>query len=62
MIVIDPACCETCGTCVGVCPVDAIIIEGDSIRVDSGRCIACLACIRICPVGAAAEEECVRCG
>ena len=56
MIVIDPALCETCGTCVGVCPADAVIIECDSIRIDSERCVSCLACVRICPVGAPEED------
>ncbi len=57
MIRIDGALCELCGTCVGVCPVDAIIIEGTVIRIEPGRCIECLACVSICPVGAPSSGE-----
>ena len=56
MIMIDPILCDVCGTCVGVCPADAVIIEGDTVRIDHGRCVSCLACIVICPVGAPREE------
>ena len=54
MIRIDAARCELCGTCVGVCAADAVIIEGTGISIDDGRCVECLACVRICPVGAPA--------
>lgn len=53
---IDPILCDVCGTCVGVCPADAVIIEGDRVRIDHGRCVSCLACLVICPVGAPREE------
>jgi L-aspartate semialdehyde sulfurtransferase ferredoxin len=55
MIVIERIRCEVCGTCVGVCPADAIIIEGKNIFVDKERCITCLACVQVCPVGAVEE-------
>ncbi len=55
MIRIDGALCELCGICVGVCPADAVIIEGTVIRVDAERCIECLACVLICPVGASSS-------
>ncbi|MDP2982668.1 MAG: 4Fe-4S binding protein [Candidatus Latescibacter sp.] len=52
MIVIERKRCEVCGTCVGVCPADAIIIEGPDICIDMERCISCQACVQVCPVGA----------
>jgi len=52
MILIDGARCELCGTCMGVCPVDAIMIRGNVIGIERERCIECLACTFICPVGA----------
>lgn len=55
MIRIDAALCELCGTCVGICPADAVVIEGTHISIDDGRCVECLACVRICPVGAPRE-------
>ncbi len=56
MIVIERKLCEVCGTCVGVCSADAIIIEGADISIDTERCIECQACVQVCPVGAAEEE------
>jgi ferredoxin len=56
MITIDPVLCDLCGTCVGVCPADAVIIKGTDISIDPGRCVECLACVRVCPVGAPGEE------
>jgi len=42
--------CIGCGTCVKVCPVNAISPEKGS--VDTGRCIACLGCVNNCPAEA----------
>jgi L-aspartate semialdehyde sulfurtransferase ferredoxin len=57
MIRIDGSLCELCGTCVGVCPVDAIVIEGTDIRVNGSRCIMCMGCVKICPVGAPEDDR-----
>ena len=43
--------CDACGTCVGVCPVDALAIEFRRLVVYSENCIDCRACERVCPVG-----------
>jgi ferredoxin len=56
MMKIEKNFCEICGTCVGVCPSDAIIIEGKDIRIDNEKCISCMACVKVCPVGAVKEE------
>ena len=56
MIRIDRVTCDVCGTCVGVCPVDAIAIEGEMVRIAHDQCTSCLSCVQICPAGAAAEE------
>lgn len=40
--------CVQCGTCAGVCPVDAIDPE-DSRNIDQEKCITCCACIKNCP-------------
>ncbi|MFA6472895.1 MAG: 4Fe-4S binding protein [Candidatus Latescibacterota bacterium] len=56
MMRIESSLCEVCGTCVGVCPADAIIIEGRNIRIDTERCILCSACVQVCPVSAVKEE------
>jgi len=56
MIIIDQQLCDLCGTCVGVCPVDAIIIEKQEITVKSDICISCSACVHVCPVDALSED------
>jgi len=43
----NPAACNVCGTCVGNCPMDAIIL--DPIPQISEDCIRCLMCVRSCP-------------
>lgn len=56
MIIINQQLCDFCGTCVGVCPVDAIIIEKQKITVKSDICISCSACVNVCPVDALSED------
>ena len=52
MIIINQQLCDLCGTCVGVCPVDAIIIEKQGITIKSDICTSCSACVDVCPVDA----------
>jgi ferredoxin len=51
MIDIDLFLCDKCGTCISVCPVDAILLE-DLLKIDSEKCISCGKCIKVCPSGA----------
>jgi Fe-S-cluster-containing hydrogenase component 2 len=44
--------CLYCGGCVGVCPVNAIILKDTRIIIDKEKCIGCGACVKICSVGA----------
>jgi ferredoxin len=48
---INRAICDECGTCISVCPVDALELTND-LKVDPALCIKCGNCIKICPVGA----------
>ena len=57
MIRINTFLCELCGTCVGVCSADAIVIEMNTIRIDENRCIFCKSCVKVCPVGAVEENN-----
>ncbi len=42
--------CVACGTCVDVCPVNAInILKGMFARVDDNKCVGCGKCERVCP-------------
>lgn len=43
--------CNTCGTCVSVCPTKAIAADKPR-KTDKNRCIACTACIAACPQNA----------
>ena len=41
--------CVLCGVCVEVCPVDAIYVKDDRIRIDNDKCIDCATCALSCP-------------
>lgn len=44
--------CVACGTCVTVCPKEAIkVIRGCYAAVNSGICIGCNKCGKVCPTG-----------
>ena len=46
--------CVACGTCMTVCPVDAIS-EGDIYSIDADKCIDCGSCAANCPSDAITE-------
>ena len=48
---VDSENCVGCGSCLDVCPADAITVEGIA-EVDSKRCIGCGHCVDQCPQGA----------
>jgi ferredoxin len=48
--------CTVCGTCAGVCPTEAISING-SVATEIEVCIRCCACIKNCPTGARVIED-----
>lgn len=47
-----PKRCTGCGACVGVCPVQAITVEGGKAVVAAKVCIGCASCLAACPTGA----------
>jgi uncharacterized protein (DUF362 family)/NAD-dependent dihydropyrimidine dehydrogenase PreA subunit len=55
---IDEEKCNSCGTCVEMCPVEPKAVDwrgGDRSRPpahDHGRCIRCYCCLEVCPEGA----------
>lgn len=51
MIQINAALCDVCGTCVCVCPVNALMII-DALTVNMKTCISCGRCVVVCPFGA----------
>ena len=40
--------CTGCGSCVEVCPVDAITIEKDKAKIDQDECVECGTCLDEC--------------
>ena len=57
MITINKQSCDLCGTCVSICPVDALIIEINELTINYDRCINCSHCIYICPIDALSEDR-----
>ena len=56
MVKINKIRCIKCGACVGVCPVQALILTTEGIKFDKDKCIKCGACIKICPANAIEGE------
>ncbi len=49
--------CDVCGTCVAVCPTDAIIVQEFMVVIDNGKCIKCQNCLKACPIQAIEVSE-----
>lgn len=49
--------CDVCGTCVAVCPADAIIVAEFEVNIDKEKCIRCMNCVSVCPIKAISEVE-----
>ncbi len=54
VIVIDRGICMACGACSAVCPSEALIIEGLTLRLFPERCRPCGQAALVCPTGALA--------
>lgn len=52
MIRLKPDCCDFCGTCVAVCPVDCIELGEFWLTIDDSACTRCMNCVYSCPVEA----------
>ncbi len=44
--------CTGCGACVDACPSEALVLDGDKIKVIEANCIDCGVCVDECPVEA----------
>jgi len=49
--------CTGCGTCVDICPVEAITIEKDKAVIDDDSCVDCGTCVDECPVEAITMDD-----
>ena len=54
---IDKDSCIGCGTCVSICPKEAITIQDDLATINKDLCVECGACSNNCPVDAIIEIE-----
>ena len=55
---VDRNFCVACGSCVKVCPREAIFVwRGGTAAVEALRCVGCGKCARECPAGAITLEE-----
>lgn len=52
MVLVKENHCDFCGTCVSVCPTDAIELYESQIEIVASKCIDCKNCIKICPINA----------
>ncbi len=57
MLKVNQSVCDICGTCVAVCPVDAIYVNEFSVVIDNEKCINCKKCVIVCPVKAIEERN-----
>ncbi|MGA3116475.1 MAG: 4Fe-4S binding protein [Syntrophobacteraceae bacterium] len=44
----NPETCQTCGTCVERCQMEALKLEDGAVRLDLDRCIGCGLCVSTC--------------
>ena len=49
---VDKEKCIGCGTCVAICPVEAISFVDGKAKIDRNKCIHCGSCEASCPVRA----------
>lgn len=49
--------CDFCGTCVAVCPVDAIEMAEAELSIIHETCIDCDICIWVCPIDVLESRE-----
>ena len=44
--------CDQCGTCIAVCPADALMLGEFKVIVDHEKCTECMLCVKMCPIAA----------
>jgi len=60
VIDIDHLLCDGCGTCIDICPTDAIVLHAGKTCIEQELCKGCQVCIDACPQGAILSVEQVR--
>ena len=54
MYEVNTAKCSGCGSCIEICPFEAIYMVDDKAQIDEAKCKACRKCLDVCPNGAIA--------
>jgi Fe-S-cluster-containing hydrogenase component 2 len=55
--IVDKEKCTGCGSCVEICPIEAISVVDDIAVIDAESCIDCGTCIDECPNEAIQAEQ-----
>ncbi|MCD4827996.1 MAG: 4Fe-4S binding protein [Candidatus Cloacimonetes bacterium] len=53
---VNSSLCDICGTCVAVCPVDAIRVSEFCVHIEMDVCTQCGNCLQVCPARAITVE------
>ncbi|MBW6458754.1 MAG: 4Fe-4S binding protein [FCB group bacterium] len=56
-MIIQTNLCDQCGTCISVCPVDALMLTEHTLVIDHEKCTECMLCVHICPVAALERQS-----
>ncbi|MHA1291693.1 MAG: Coenzyme F420 hydrogenase/dehydrogenase, beta subunit C-terminal domain [Promethearchaeota archaeon] len=48
-IIYDAGVCCQCGWCSSICPINAIEVNADELKIDNDTCIKCGLCFSVCP-------------
>ena len=56
MVIIEKDKCTGCGGCIDLCPVTAIRMADDTVKIDPGKCTYCKICVQVCPLNAPLES------
>ncbi|MCX7725647.1 MAG: 4Fe-4S binding protein [Chitinispirillaceae bacterium] len=48
---IETSKCDKCGTCISVCPCDALVLT-ENLKIIEEKCSECGNCVKVCPIGA----------
>ncbi|MEA1972619.1 MAG: 4Fe-4S binding protein [Candidatus Cloacimonadota bacterium] len=49
--------CDICGTCVAVCPADAIVVSEFEVIINNEKCTECMNCVKVCPIKAISKGK-----
>ena len=55
--IVDEGKCTGCGSCVDVCPVEAVVVENDKAKIDAETCVDCGTCVDECPEEAITMDD-----